>query len=168
MWKLQNLTVTAFNCWLQLWIPMCVLSASLLQHLLFYHSNSNLAFSVQLPYLGRSNLLLQNSIASQAVPEGCCSYSIRQKFSLWVGPLIAPLFHLKKLMFCILQNLSTHHDASVLAFSSFMAQAFIFLCLHPQANKTVVWGAISWKNFPVNVGWCDPCLLPDKLQNKWK
>lgn len=39
-------------------------------------------------------------------------------------------------MLCILQNSSIHFDTAVLAFSSFMAQAFIILCLHPQPNKT--------------------------------
>lgn len=134
IWKLQDLIVTAFNCCLQLWIPMCVLSVSLLQHLLLSSSNSSL-FSHAAPLFWNKQLIIvSNSITFQAVLEGCCS--IRQKFSLWVGPLISIRVHLKKLMFCILQNLSTHFDAAVLASSFFMAQAFIFLRLHPQPNKT--------------------------------
>lgn len=35
-------------------------------------------------------------------------------------------------------------------------------------TKLIVWGAIPWKNCLVNVGWCDPCVLPDKWQNQWK
>lgn len=139
IWKLQDLTVTAFNCCLQLWIPpVPVLSASLLQRLLLSsHSNSSLSFPMRLPYLGTSNLLLcQTPSLSKLSLEAVANTVVGRNFPFQSVLWYLHLFIWKKLTFCILQNSSTDFDTAVLAFSSFMAQAFIFLRLHPQPNKT--------------------------------
>lgn len=170
IWKLQDLTVAAFNCCLQLWIPVCVLSACLLQHLLLScHSDSRLSFTTQLPYLGTSNLLLcQTPSLSKLSLKAVANTALGRNF-----PFELVLWYLHFFIWKNSCSASFRFHLLIL-----MLQRWLFLLswlkhLSSYASilnqtKPIVWGAIPWKNCPLNVGWCDPRVLPDNWQNQWK
>lgn len=70
----------------------------------------------------------------------------------------------KNIIFYILQNSSLHFDTAVLAFSSFMAQAFTILCFHSQPNMTESVRCHPMEELLSECGmvWLMFCLISDK------